>query len=150
MKMICVRLCLERKYSESFALLQILLNIPDWNSVTTAAISQVCFSGLRNEVMSFLYLGQRAGLLLVATKAVDFPNSVFLSCDASSLWLVQHLSWFIILVLWDLGLRRTSVNMLTLTLNFMLCVVKTLVSDPGISCLLLVSMKLFQANLACT
>lgn len=104
------------------------------------AISLICLSNLRAEVMFLSSLEKRADLLTDCYKSSGFPKLSALqmwckltACVAST--------WVYHVILWQMGTRRTNVNMLTLMLLSVLWAIKTIFSSLRLSCVLLASMK---------
>ena len=89
--------------------------------------SELCLqqAPLRNKVI--FPSRQKAGLLLLFG-AINTPNSVFLSTICTGMYLGSPVSpaW-----------RTSSNTMLALWLLLLLWIVKSFISDPGVSCLLL-------------
>lgn len=73
-----------------------------------------------------------------------FLSSGFFNCDTNPLCTQIYLGHFPSTP-WNLGTRETNGNV-KLMLPTVLWIIKSFVSDIGISCLLLVSMKMGQAN----
>ena len=102
----------------------------------------------------FSFVSQSWEMRLWLCPALDREQTCLLICwknhglpelSALQLWCkpVAHAAsmWVYHVALWKLGQKRAYASILTLIFLFVLWVIKTIVSDPEISCLLLVPIK---------